>query len=548
MFTIISSYTHALLYSVPVRLKAWPVYLSLPGLPVNLWPCDINHQGPIRRTRRRAAQQHSLVTPPTHTEDTSVPSTTTARRGRRPVVRQTPPPVPSTLSSSALSTNNNISIPELAAELFQYMRQAGFTIQSPAVQTVPAEIPSASGSADCPPVDSTLFLRPATTNATPSVSGGGLNQSHMLQQQHMSFNETTHYSRPPLQGQDNVPSYVNVLNSVSGGLFSPAGPLHGHRSNANTSPTHATLTDTIHSLLLHATSPATSRTYSRAYNLLCQFVRSTFIGTPVLPTTYNTLAFFIAHLYRQNLASSTISTYVAAISYINKIAGYADPSQSFLIKKLLSSVQRGNYQVDNRLPITPEILTKLVTSLQYTTQSPYQYHLLKAMYLLAFHAFLRVGEMTLNKAVSNVLQFEDLQLIKDSSGFLCRLELTFRSFKGHYNIRPITLSIAASRQPAVTCPVSALQQYLQNRGQQPGPLFCFPPAKAVPYAYFSECLKHSLSWAGLSHHRFTTHSFRIGAASSAASRGIPDDEIQQMGRWQSMAFKRYIRLPSLFDT
>ncbi|OWF49023.1 hypothetical protein KP79_PYT25806 [Mizuhopecten yessoensis] len=96
------------------------------------------------------------------------------------------------------------------------MRQAGFTIQSPAVQTVPAEIPSASGSADCPPVDSTLFLRPATTNATPSVSGGGLNQSHMLQQQHMSFNETTHYSRPPLQGQDNVPSYVNVLNSVSG--------------------------------------------------------------------------------------------------------------------------------------------------------------------------------------------------------------------------------------------------------------------------------------------------------------------------------------------
>lgn len=307
------------------------------------------------------------------------------------------------------------------------------------------------------------------------------------------------------------------------------------------------MTSTLYSLLLRATSEQTSRVYHRAYNLLCQFVKTVFIGTPVLPTSYNVLAFFVAHLFQQRLAPATISTYVAAIGYVNKICGYKDPTQSFLIKKLLNSIQRGTYQRDNRLPITPEILEKLTASLRYTTSSAYQYHMLKAMYLLAFHAFLRVGEMTNNRSSSNVLQFEDIKVVKNSSGTLCQLELTFHSFKGHYNIRPITLAISATSQKPDLCPVQAVQQYLYLRGQQSGPLFCFPRVQPVSYGYFSDCLKHSLSWAGLSHLRVTTHSFRIGAASYAASRGIPDDEIQQMGRWQSLAFKRYIRLPSVFD-
>jgi hypothetical protein len=37
------------------------------------------------------------------------------------------------------------------------------------------------------------------------------------------------------------------------------------------------------------------------------------------------------------------------------------------------------------------------------------------------------------------------------------------------------------------------------------------------------------------------HSFRIGALTSTASSGIPLSVIQNMGRWKSDAFMRYIR-------
>ncbi|XP_071144984.1 uncharacterized protein [Mytilus edulis] len=41
---------------------------------------------------------------------------------------------------------------------------------------------------------------------------------------------------------------------------------------------------------------------------------------------------------------------------------------------------------------------------------------------------------------------------------------------------------------------------------------------------------------------YKAHSFRIGAATSAAAKGIPHSVIQGMGRWKSSAFMKYIRM------
>ena len=42
---------------------------------------------------------------------------------------------------------------------------------------------------------------------------------------------------------------------------------------------------------------------------------------------------------------------------------------------------------------------------------------------------------------------------------------------------------------------------------------------------------------------FSSHSFRIGAATSAASAGVPDRLIQVLDWWKSNAYKQYIRTP-----
>lgn len=169
------------------------------------------------------------------------------------------------------------------------------------------------------------------------------------------------------------------------------------------------------------------------------------------------------------------------------------------------------------------------------------------MYLLAFHGFLRVGELAMNKSGTHVLQYHDVAICCDSNGCPSKLEITFRSFKGHYNIRPVTLSLQCNTSSTATCPVVALHQYLSKRGSMAGPLFCFPNGTPVTYNYFSTFLQQSLKWAGLAHLPYSTHSFRIGAASYAASQGVVDADIQQMGRWHSNAFKRYIRLPTYYD-
>lgn len=301
----------------------------------------------------------------------------------------------------------------------------------------------------------------------------------------------------------------------------------------------------VESLLTSAVSTSTQQTYSRAFHLLHEFVQTSLQGINCLPTSVDTLVYFIAHLFSKHFAAATIKTYVAGIGYINQLAGFSDPANSFLIKKILVAVQRGSYQPDSRLPITPSILRRLVQALAHTNLSYFQQILLKAMYLLAFHAFLRVGEMISGNGSSHALQYEDLRLVSDHSS-ITRLEITFHSYKGNYNIRPVVISIDRKQDTSI-CPVLALEQYIRLRGTTPGPLFRLAPNIPISYHFFGICMKQTVIAAGLPPNSYSSHSFRIGAASSAAAAGIPDEEIQQMGRWRSLAFKRYIRLPTFYD-
>jgi hypothetical protein len=67
----------------------------------------------------------------------------------------------------------------------------------------------------------------------------------------------------------------------------------------------------------------------------------------------------------------------------------------------------------------------------------------------------------------------------------------------------------------------------------------------VTRQFFNQQLTYSLKWAGLHNDRYKGHSFRIGAATTAAAMDTPEDTIKRMGRWHSDAFRKYIRIPAL---
>ena len=61
---------------------------------------------------------------------------------------------------------------------------------------------------------------------------------------------------------------------------------------------------------------------------------------------------------------------------------------------------------------------------------------------------------------------------------------------------------------------------------------------------FGTQLDKILQEAGMNAKLYNTHSFRIGAATSAREAGISDVNIQMLGHWKSDAYKLYIRTPA----
>ena len=55
-------------------------------------------------------------------------------------------------------------------------------------------------------------------------------------------------------------------------------------------------------------------------------------------------------------------------------------------------------------------------------------------------------------------------------------------------------------------------------------------------------LKGCLTWAGFDHSKFNSHSFRIGAATTAAAKGLEDCIIKTLGRWESAAYLKYVKI------
>ena len=90
--------------------------------------------------------------------------------------------------------------------------------------------------------------------------------------------------------------------------------------------------------------------------------------------------------------------------------------------------------------------------------------------------------------------------------------------------------------------MDALVQYLAIQDGTLGPLFLLPNNQSLTGELFRSALKKVFQELHMDHHQFNTHSFRIGAATSAKLAGGSDSYLKVFGKWRSDAYFKYVQL------
>ena len=299
----------------------------------------------------------------------------------------------------------------------------------------------------------------------------------------------------------------------------------------------AAISAEIDRLVTAAFAPATQATYETALASFDQFRAShgLHLGWPASPSQ---VVHFAAYLSLEEKAYSTVRTYLAGIGTKHRLNGWEDPTGNFLLKKLMQGFAKTDNRSDQRLPITLQRLQQLVNVLPSVCTNTFEVKLFKAAFTLPFFGFLRVSELVGqgmgDRRGRQGLKMADIKIGKD-------LTISIQGSKTDQQDKGTQLHLGTVGTPVAVCPVQAMREYLEVRPTSGECLFQHFNGRPLTRYQFQAVLKRATTCLGWDMSRFSSHSFRIGAATTAASHGVPVEIIMVKGRWRSSAVKKYIR-------
>lgn len=284
------------------------------------------------------------------------------------------------------------------------------------------------------------------------------------------------------------------------------------------------------------------RTGSRRFLKFCETYQ---VFTP-FPVSERTLSAFVAHLHKGGLAPGTVKSYLAAVRYVQIAQGFGDPRMGdmpqleYVVKGMKRTAPPRSGRT--RLPITPEILVKL-KRVWATRKDRRVAAMLWAAACMCFFGFLRTGEVVTPSDSSfdssTHLTYCDVRV--DNVVTPQYLEVKIKASKTDPFRQGVSVCIGVAAGDL--CPVAAILDYMVRRGPVGGPFFLFQDGKFLTRDRFVAEMREALTLAGFDPTLYAGHSFRIGAATTAAQRGLPDSLIKTLGRWRSSAYTVYIRTP-----
>ena len=286
-----------------------------------------------------------------------------------------------------------------------------------------------------------------------------------------------------------------------------------------------------------AIAPSTNRNYSsalRSYEVFCQ--SHSFIAFPPRQTL---LVLYATHL-AAHTSYSNIKLHMAGIKYFSTVKGYnVDFSRYNRLYLLIRGIRRSQgskFNKPKRLPITPIILKQINTKLFNSSRLYEDKVMLWTAIIIAFFGFLRVSEYTSKYKTkydpTTTLLTSDVSCLDNSANLVIKASKTDPFRQG------VTVRLAANY--SILCPINAIRTYQRLRSNTSGPFFTYKNGTFLTRNDLNSLLKN------LTQNRITisSHSLRIGAASTAAATGSPEWLIKSMGRWVSDCFRTYIHIPT----
>ena len=292
--------------------------------------------------------------------------------------------------------------------------------------------------------------------------------------------------------------------------------------------------------LQHASlAPSSHRVYRvgcRQYNNFCH--RHNLLPYPL---TQKVLMLYVTDL-ADSLSFKSIKLYLSAIKHRNIALGFKNSIHKMAqLHMLLRGIKRtlGNKGVKKKhQPITLPLLRQLHHYFRHSSFPSRDKVMLWSACTLAFFGFLLSSEYvapstkTYDKAVT--LSRKDIVMRKNT------IQVTIKASKTDPFQVGMTIFIAATGYPV--CPLQALEKYLYYCKCHKGPLFQFSNGNYLARQALASIVKKGLASYGISPSAYSTHSFCIGAASTAAAAGIPDSLIKSLGCWRSDCYQRYLRI------
>ena len=268
----------------------------------------------------------------------------------------------------------------------------------------------------------------------------------------------------------------------------------------------------------------------------------------------DTLEFIGWLLSVRKVKSSTVSSYLAGIKQLHVLQGVEPPQlKSTLVKFLL----RGQKNKDNiearksqkRLPITINMMKLLKGAVKQWEAERVDKLLWWSVCTMAFHGGFRIHEILCRTETEFDPDFtllaEDVWLTenKDEHRTEKILMVKLKCPKEDRAGKAVIVELHETR--GTLCPKKAFEKWRKKGIWETGmPLLRKNDGTPLTGSKLNVWLKDRLGkFVQSTSGKFTYHSFRIGLASTMAASGLDETDIKEAGRWSSMAYETYMKLP-----